>query len=94
MQVKREHYAILSICIKLPFVFKTFVLSFFKRPLKAGFTVYQNQYTLINLFKSTQFISTQCVLTAACVLIRLKSNGVARMLKKLGTSKGYYCIKQ
>ena len=35
----REHSAILSTFIKLPFVFKTFVLSFLKWPLKTGFTV-------------------------------------------------------
>ena len=35
----REHSAILSSIIKLPFVFKTFVLSFFEWPLKTGFTV-------------------------------------------------------
>ena len=34
-----EHSAILSTFIKLPFVFKTFVLSIFGQPLKAGFTV-------------------------------------------------------
>ena len=45
MQVKvlqnapREHSAILSTSIKLPFVVKTFVLSFYEWPLKTGFTV-------------------------------------------------------
>ena len=45
MQVKvlqnalREHSAILSTCIKLPSVFKTFVLSNFEWPLKTCFTV-------------------------------------------------------
>ena len=34
-----EHSAILSTCIKLPSVFKTFVLYIFKWPLKTGFTV-------------------------------------------------------
>ena len=34
-----EHSAILSTLIKLPFSIKTFVLSIFKRPLNAGFTV-------------------------------------------------------
>ena len=41
MQVK-EHSAILSTFIKLPFSIKTFVLSVFKWPLKTGFTVYPN----------------------------------------------------
>ena len=36
----REHSAILSTCIKLPFVFKTFVLSIFEWSLKTGFTVH------------------------------------------------------
>ena len=35
-----EHSAILSTFIKLPFVFKTFVLSIFEWPLKTGFIVY------------------------------------------------------
>ena len=34
-----EHSAIHSTIIKLSFVFKTFVLSFFEWPLKTGFTV-------------------------------------------------------
>ena len=34
-----EHSAILSTCIKLPFVMKSFVLSIFEWPLKTGFTV-------------------------------------------------------
>ena len=42
MQVKspREHSAILSTFIKLPFVFKILVLSIFGWPLKKGFTLY------------------------------------------------------
>ena len=41
MQVKSigEHSAILTTFIKLPFVFKTFVLSSFEWLLKTGFTV-------------------------------------------------------
>ena len=35
----REHSAILLTFIKLPFVIKTFVLSFFEWPLKTGFTI-------------------------------------------------------
>ena len=35
-----ENSAIISTFIKLPFVFKTFVLSIFKWPLKTGFTVF------------------------------------------------------
>ena len=34
-----EHSAILSTFIKLPFVFKTFILSIFEWSLKTGFTV-------------------------------------------------------
>ena len=36
----REHSAILSTIIKLPFVFKTFVLSIFEYPLKTGFNIH------------------------------------------------------
>ena len=35
----REHSAILLTLIKLPHVFKTFVLSIFEWPLKTGFTI-------------------------------------------------------
>ena len=38
----REPSAILSTFIKLPFVFKTFVMSIFEWPLKTGFTVMTN----------------------------------------------------
>ena len=38
-ECSREHSAILLTCIKLPFAFKTFVLSIFEWPLKTGFTV-------------------------------------------------------
>ena len=37
--LQREHSAILSTIIKLPFVIKIFVLSIFEWPLKPGFTV-------------------------------------------------------
>ena len=37
----REHSAILSTFIKLPFVFKTFILSIFEWPFKTGFTILQ-----------------------------------------------------
>ena len=40
-----EHSAILDL-IKLPFVFKTFVLSSFEWPLKTGFTVLEMTVTL------------------------------------------------
>ena len=51
-----EHYEILSIFIKLPFVIKTFVLSFFEGPLrvKTGFIVLFDQWDakleLLHLF--------------------------------------------
>ena len=38
-----EHSAILSTFIKLPIAIKTFVLSFFKWPLKTSFTVQGNR---------------------------------------------------
>ena len=46
MQIKSiaecSKIAILSTFIKLPFVFKTFVLSIFEWPLKTGFTIFVN----------------------------------------------------
>ena len=53
-----EHSAILSTFIKLPFVFKTFVLSIFEWPLKTGFTVIYCQliYSLrLNVFNTIVF---------------------------------------
>ena len=57
MQVKSiaeclEHSAILSTFIKLPFVFKTFVLSIFEWPLKTGFTVFSYSSVLITGYGS------------------------------------------
>ena len=40
--LQREHSAILSTFVKLPFVIKFFVLSIFERRLYAGFTVLSN----------------------------------------------------
>ena len=39
MQVRREHSAILSTFMKVPFAFKTFVMSIFEWQFKTGFTV-------------------------------------------------------
>ena len=48
-KLQGEHSEILSTLIKLPFVFKTFVLSIFEWPLKTGLTVYcMFRYTLAN----------------------------------------------
>ena len=46
----REHSAILSTFIKLPFVFKTVVLSIFEWPLKTGFTALSFIMHLIGKF--------------------------------------------
>ena len=43
----REHSAILSTCINLPYVFKTFDLSVFEWPLKTGFTVKRIKMTSV-----------------------------------------------
>ena len=40
--LQREHSAILSTFIKLPFCIKSLVLYFLKWPLKTGFTVLKN----------------------------------------------------
>ena len=42
--LQEEHSAILSTFIKLPFVIKIFVLSFFEWPLKTGFNVHVIAY--------------------------------------------------
>ena len=41
-----EHSAILLTCITLPFVIKIFVLSIFEWPLKTGFTVSLNVFSI------------------------------------------------
>ena len=43
-----EHSAILLTFVKLPFVFKTFVLSIFEWPLKIGFSEFKNYQNLIH----------------------------------------------
>ena len=43
---KGDHSAILSTFIKLPFVFKTFVLSFFEWSFYIGFTVFSINFVL------------------------------------------------
>ena len=48
--LKREHSAILSTFIKLPFVINIFVLSIFEWPLKTGFTVFISFYIVIVTF--------------------------------------------
>ena len=45
----REHSAIFLTFIRLPFVFKTFVLSIFEWPLKTGFTVDYSQSTVASM---------------------------------------------
>ena len=60
MQVKSiaecsKHSAILSTFIKLPFVFKIFLLSIFEWPFKTGFTVVTDISTIIIL--STLIVS-------------------------------------
>ena len=40
MQAKREHFAILSTYINLPFAIQIFVLSIFEWPFYTGFTVF------------------------------------------------------
>ena len=54
-QYQREHPAILSTSIRLPFVFKIFVLSSFEWPLKTGFTVKKSthKYHKLVLFHSS-----------------------------------------
>ena len=51
--VPKEHSAMLSTFIKLPFVFKTFVLSNFELPLTTGFTVF-----LIFFYNKSSIIRT------------------------------------
>ena len=46
-----EHSTILSTCIKLPFVIKTFVLSIFEWSLKTGFTVFEHNIGNAFLFE-------------------------------------------
>ena len=53
MQVQREHSAIVSTFIKLPFVIKTFVLSIFEWPF-TGFTVHKMAKCPLKLPSFTQ----------------------------------------
>ena len=50
--LQREHSAILSTFVKLPFVVKTFVLSFFEWPFYTGFTVTLKSLVYVHHYKS------------------------------------------
>ena len=52
--LQREHSAILSTIIKLPFVIKIFVLSIFEWPLKTGFTLFSFHLFSLKLFELVQ----------------------------------------
>ena len=61
-----EHSVILSTFIKLPFVFKTSVLSIFEQLLKIGFTVSVRKYI--------QFFSQQfCFSGLVCTVLKTQS---------------------
>ena len=75
MQVKRIaeilHSAILSICIKLPSVFKTVVLSIFEWPLKTWSTVCSFRFyayfkEIIGILVCFSIINTGWFLSASC----------------------------
>ena len=57
----REHSAILSTFIKLPFDYKTFVLSIFEWPLRTGFTVM--------FFLIVEDCLEECFLYVKCILL-------------------------
>ena len=77
MQVKsiaecsKEHSAILSTFIKLPFAIKPFVLSIFEWPLKTGFTVYVD---LISYFIKVR--------TFACVRLHTSRTHIMKVDKR------------
>ena len=70
----REHSAILSTFIKLPFVCKAFGLSSSEWPLKTGFTVIGSStsiafkchwtFSMVCLFLAVQSVGLQCVIVA------------------------------
>ena len=55
--LQREHPAILSTFIMLPFVIEISALSIFERPLKTGFTVFTFQTYLLNKPLTTMYSS-------------------------------------
>ena len=63
--LQREHSAILSTFIKLPFVIKVFVLSIFEWPLKTGLTAYKSSIFQIStaqtLYRSASMYSEQVI---------------------------------
>ena len=82
MQVKSiaEHSAILSTFIKLPLVFKIFVLSIFEGPLKTGIIIKSNRIQNRDLcLKSNQGFSTRAAKNrSSCesyqIVLRFKLN--------------------
>ena len=69
-ECSKGHSAILSTIIKLPFVFKTFVLSIFEWPLKAGFTVVVSWKSYIKTY-----ISCLCYSYFILLFLLLKYKG-------------------
>ena len=69
-----EHSAILTTFIKLPFVFKTLVLSIYEWPLKTGFTVLVNieSATIIKVCNNNKFLMLQPEFVKSCPKSLLK----------------------
>ena len=79
--LQREHSAILSTFIKLPFVIKIFVLTFFEWLLKTGFTVFGGSAVgMTNTLKIDQCLKMEGVLERSLKLNTVL-NGAGNPLK-------------
>ena len=81
--LQREHSAILSTFIKLPFAIKLFVLSIFMWPLKTGFTVIHiSMYKCINYYENTEVYVLESIdrneNTQLCVLESIHHNEITQ----------------
>ena len=84
-----EHSAILWTFIKLPFVFKTFVLSIFEWPLKTGFTVHSPDVFLC-LKPETYFYSLFSKLF--CILQPIGISQICDLPCKFRPHKGWHSL--
>ena len=83
-QLKREHSAILSTFIKLPFAIKIFVLSIFEWPFYTGFTV-----CILRCLGFPNFFGQANILVLSLYSLQLSNVQTTRFTKNVGV-----CVKR
>ena len=88
--LQREHSAILSTFIKLPFVIKSFVLSILEWPFYTGFTVCKNVQS--SHLKKNKIYSEECIKTHMHIFRPRQKH--MQSLKKIGLNCRESCAHQ